>query len=64
MDFFCILYREVRNDRESSTISNLQRKTVVCPLLFAKGLQVDEVFSFGSDHQHNTKVGVVGEKRE
>lgn len=27
-----------------------------------KGLQVDEVFSFGNDKQHNTKVGVVGEK--
>ena len=26
-----------------------------------KGLQVDEVFSFGNDKQHNTKVGVVRE---
>ena len=27
-----------------------------------KGLQVDEVFSFGNDKQHTTKVGVVGDK--
>ncbi|MBK8892711.1 MAG: peptidase domain-containing ABC transporter [Propionivibrio sp.] len=27
-----------------------------------RGLQVDEVFSFGSDNQHTTKVGVVGEE--
>ena len=26
-----------------------------------KGLQVDEVFSFGNDHLDTTKVGVVGE---
>jgi len=28
-----------------------------------KGLQVDEVFSFGQNSQHNTRVGVVGEER-
>ncbi len=27
-----------------------------------RGLQVDEVFSFGGDHQHTTKVEVVGEE--
>ena len=27
-----------------------------------RGLQVDAVFSFGSDNQHTTKVGVVGEE--
>jgi subfamily B ATP-binding cassette protein HlyB/CyaB len=29
-----------------------------------KGLQVDEVFSFGQDRQHTTQVGVVGEEKE
>ena len=29
-----------------------------------RGLQVDEVFSFGGDHQHTTKVEVVGEKEQ
>ena len=29
-----------------------------------KGLQVDEVFSFGGDHQHNSKVEVVGEEKK
>jgi ATP-binding cassette, subfamily B, bacterial HlyB/CyaB len=29
-----------------------------------RGLQVDEVFSFGDDHRHNTKVEVVGEKEQ
>ena len=29
-----------------------------------KGLQVDEVFSFGNDHQHNTRVEVVGEEKK
>ena len=28
-----------------------------------RGLAVDEVFSFGSDNQHTTKVGVVGEEK-
>ena len=28
-----------------------------------RGLAVDEVFSFGGDHQHTTKVGVVGEEK-
>lgn len=28
------------------------------------GLQVDEVFSFDGDHQHTTKVEVVGEERQ
>ncbi len=29
-----------------------------------RGLQVDEVFSFGNDRQHNTKVEVVGEEKQ
>ena len=29
-----------------------------------RGLQVDEVFSFGGDHQHTTKVGVVREEKK
>lgn len=28
-----------------------------------RGLQVDAVFSFGSDNQHTTQVGVVGEEK-
>jgi len=27
-----------------------------------RGLQVDEVFSFGNNPQHNTKVGMVGDE--
>ena len=41
----------------------LQRGMPVGQDRFPKGLQVDEVFSFGSDSQHTTKVGVVGEEK-
>ena len=47
----------------AKTINTLKGKVTMIFIThqIPKGLQVDEVFSFGNDHQHNTKVGVVGE---
>jgi hypothetical protein len=42
-------------------IKKARRMVIGVPRLL-KGLQVDEVFSFGQDHQHTTKVGEVGEE--
>ena len=50
----------------AKTINTLKGKVTMIFIThqIPKGLQVDEVFSFGNDHQHNTKVGVVGEEPE
>ena len=47
----------------AKTINTLKGKVTMIFIThqIPKGLQVDDVFSFGNDHQHNTKVGVVGE---
>lgn len=48
----------------AKTINKLKGKVTMIFIThqIPKGLQVDEVFSFGSDHQHTTKVEVVGEE--
>jgi subfamily B ATP-binding cassette protein HlyB/CyaB len=47
----------------AKTINQLKGKVTMLFIThqIPRGLQVDEVFSFGSDNQHTTKVGVVGE---
>ena len=47
------------------TINKLKGKVTMIFIThqIPRGLQVDEVFSFGGDHQHTTKVGVVGEEK-
>ena len=47
----------------AKTINTLKGKVTMIFIThqIPRGLQVDEVFSFGQDHLHNTKVGVVGE---
>ncbi len=50
----------------AKTINTLKGKVTMIFIThqIPKGLQVDEVFSFGNDHQHNTRVGVVGEENQ
>ena len=49
----------------AKTINQLKGKVTLIFIThqIPKGLQVDEVFSFGQDPQHNTRVGVVGEEK-
>ena len=48
----------------AKTINKLKGKVTMIFIThqIPRGLQVDEVFSFGGDHQHTTKVEVVGEE--
>ncbi len=48
----------------AKTINKLKGKVTMIFIThqIPRGLQVDEVFSFGSDHQHTTKVEAVGER--
>ena len=47
----------------AKTINKLKGKVTMIFIMhqIPRGLQVDEVFSFGSDSQHSTRVEVVGE---
>ncbi len=49
----------------AKTINKLKGKVTMIFIThqIPRGLQVDEVFSFGSDSQHSTRVEVVGEER-
>ena len=49
----------------AKTINTLKGKVTMIFIThqIPKGLQVDEVFSFGNDRQHTTKVGVMGEEK-
>jgi len=51
-------------DHFARTINKLKGKVTIIFIThqIPRGLQVDEVFSFGGDHQRNTKVEVVGEE--
>ena len=50
----------------AKTINKLKGKVTMIFIThqIPRGLQVDEVFSFGNDPQHSTKVEVVGEERQ
>ena len=54
--------RKIRNDSDPfGSINRLKGKVTMLFIThqIPRGLQVDAVFSFGNDSQHNTKVGVV-----
>ena len=50
----------------AKTINKLKGKVTMLFIThqIPRGLQVDEVFSFGNDSQHATRVGVVGEETQ